>query len=308
MIKKALFFRILAFLIILPSLALSEEEDGLIVPGTGEDSDTSPFFFSLIPPTSQGTVELTAMENAWARFAPQSWVRYQNSVVTGTESEPIRSLTEIKQTLERIDDDTYTLQRCVSVQTGARELVRRPELITYNFYDRVSDPDLVSEIGSCDNISINISLKRPDNPFFGDMGGITRIVPCYVRTFRKQIENRREEVKIWYSPVIFPHLLKQESRIYILPENGEAEGILFRASTTEISKNSVDLRLGLVKEWMTSTTETDADGRVRMRVNTHHSNQIPGGILEESSIEYDDEGRQISRTDSRLLDYYAASR
>lgn len=307
--QKALFFPMLVFLLLLlPGLVLSEEEEIFSVPAMEENSDVSPFGFRLIPPASQGTAELTAMENAWARFAPQSWARYQTSVVTGTDAEQIRSLTEIKQILEQIDNESYTLQRRVSVQTGARELVRRPELITYNFYDRVADPDLVSETGPCDNIRINIGLKKPDPPFFMDMGRVTRIVPCYVRTFSKQIENRREVTKIWYSPVVFPHLLKQESRIFILPENGEGEGTLFRTSITEIWKNSVDLRLGLVKDWMTSTTETDADGQVRSRVTTLHSSQIPGGILEETSIEYDDDGLQISRSDSRLLDYYAAPR
>lgn len=299
----------LAFLLILlPSLSLSEEEKALTVQNTEEASDSSPFVFRLIPPAMQGTAELTASENAWARFAPQSWARYQTSVVTETESEPIRSLTEVKQTLEKIDEKTYTIQRCVSVQTGARELVRRPEQITYNFYDRAYDPSLISEPGPCDNININVTLKQPNNSFFKDMGGIARIVPCYVRIFNRQIEDRREETKIWYSPVIFPHLLKQESRVYILPENGKGEGTLFRVSTTEIWKNSVDLRFGLVKDWMTSTTETDSNGRIRVHVTTLHSSQIPGGILEETSVEYDEDGTQISRSDSRLLDYYVAPR
>ena len=307
--RKVLIAQILLFLFfLLPGFAFPDEDEVPSAQGIEEDSESSPLIFRLIPPASQGTVDLTATENAWARFVPQSWVRYQTSVVTGTESEPIRSLTEVKQTLERVDEQSYTLQRCVSVQTGARELVRRPELITYNFYDRAADHCLVSETGSCDNISINIGLKKPDNPFFMDMGRVTRIVPCYVRIFNKQIENRREETKVWYSPVIFPYLLKQESRVYILPENGEGEGTLSRASTTEIWKNSLDLRFGLVKEWMTLMIETDANGRIRTRVTTLHSSQVPGGVLEETSIEYDADGVQVSRSDSRLLDYYTAPR
>lgn len=305
----SVFIWLLAFLfILLPSLSFSEEEGVLAVPKIEEESDPSPFIFRLIPPAMQGTAELTASENVWARFAPQSWARYQTSVVTETESEPIRSLTEVKQTLEEIGDQTYTIQRCVSVQTGAKELVRRPEQIIYNFYDRAYDPGLVSESGPCDNINVNVTLKKLDNSLFRDMGGITRIVPCYVRIFNKQIEDRREETKIWYSPVIFPHLLKQESRVYIMPEDGEGEGTLFRASTTEIWKNAVDLRFGFVKDWMTTMTETDSNGRIRMQVTTLHSSQIPGGILEETSIEYKEDGTLLSRSESRLLDYYVAPR
>ena len=93
-----------------------------------------------------------------------------------------------------------------------------------------------------------------------------------------------------------------------MPENGEGEGTLFRSSTTETWKNSVDLRFGLVKDWVTSMTENDSSGRIRVQVTALHSSQIPGGILEETSIEYGEDGAQISRSDTRLLDYYVAPR
>lgn len=276
------------------------------VPAADENGDSSPFFFHMVSPSSPGNAELTAAENAWGRFAPHSWARYQTTVVAGGENAASRSLTEVKQILEQVDEQSYTIKRCVSVQTGAQELVRRPELITYNFYDRSTDPDLVSISAPCDNISINISLKNPESPLFKEIGGFSRVVPCYVRIFNKRVENRREETKVWYSPVVFPYLLKQQSRVFILPDDVGGEETLYRSSITEIWKSPVDLRFGLIKDWMTTMTETDANEQVRSRATTFHSSQIPGGVLGETSVEYDSEGREVLRSESRLLDYYAA--
>lgn len=269
-----------------------------------ETNDSGPFFFHSDSPSSQGGAELTSAENAWGRFALNSWVRYQITVTARDGSASSRSVTEVRQTLEKIDDQSYTIQRSVSVRTGAQELVRRPELITYNFYDRAVDHDLVSTIGSCENIAI----KGPDFPLLREVTGISRVVPCYVRIFSRRMENRREETKIWYSPVVFPYLLKQQSRVFVLPDDENGEETLYRSSTTEIWKSPVDLRLGLAQDWVTSTTETDATGRIRAQVTTFHSSQIPGGISGETAIEYNQEGKEILRSESRLLDYYAALR
>ena len=289
-----------------PLPCMAEEGDILSTPSTDENSDNSPFFFHMVSPSAPGNADLTAAENAWGRFAPQSWARYQTTVVAGGENVSGRSLTEVKQILERVDEHSYTIKRCVSVQTGAQELIRRPESITYNFYDRSIDPDLVSISAPCDNISINIGLKNSEPSLFKEMGGLSRVVPCYVRIFNKRIENRREETKVWYSPVVFPYLLKQQSRVFILPDDIEGEETLYRSSTTEIWKSPVDLRFGLIKDWMTTMTETDANEQVRVRATTFHSSQIPGGVLGETAVEYDSEGREVLRSESRLLDYYAA--
>ena len=57
-------------LICIPNLAVSDEG---VLPSPGEkDTDSAPFVFHLIPPAAQGIADLTATENTWARFAPET--------------------------------------------------------------------------------------------------------------------------------------------------------------------------------------------------------------------------------------------
>ena len=67
------------------------------------------------------------------------------------------------------------------------------------------------------------------------------------------------------------------------PSEGENIKDLYRSSTKNL-KNSVDLRFGLVKDWMTLMTETDANGQVRSQVTTLPRAQFLG-VLSETAIE-----------------------
>lgn len=268
-----------------------------------ESAQQTPFGFHFTPPTQQGVPSLTCSENPWARFAPGSWVRFQKTVVSGCDSDPVRSLTEIKQILKQVNAATYVLERRVAVHTGALQLEREPELIEYNFYDRAVDGVMTSSEGPSENIAVHI--KHPETSLLPDVVDFTRVVPCYVQVFHKISGPQREETKVWYSPVIFPHLLKYESRVYMVAEKSGEEDTLVRSASSEIWINSLDFRFGMVKDWVTVLTERDASERVCLQVTTLHSSQIPGGILSETAIEYGTDGKQLLRSVSRLLDYYA---
>lgn len=248
--------------------------------------------FQMIPPGPEQVVtKLNALENSWGRFAPGSWVRMRKTVTVFNPKRRTRTITEVKQTLKEIQENGFVLQRNITVLTGALNLAKKPETITFNFYNMAVDTQMTEMELAPDNILISL-----------------RAVPCQVREFRKMTSLRREETRIWYSPVLFPYVFRQESTIFTLPTEESPNERLFRKSVTEISMKSPNFRFGNVKRWMTRTVESDENGQQVKQITTLHSNQIPGGILGEVAVEKNPDGSMSSRSESRLLDYYVSPR
>ena len=202
-----------------------------------------------------------------------------------------RTVTEIKNTLNAVEADTFVLTREVTVITGARGVAKKPESIRYNFFNMVEDSTTQEKELDSENILVGINA-----------------VPCQVREFQKVGSLRRESTKVWYSSVLFPYIFQQITKTYTLPNAETPEETLFRQSVTNIFFQTPDFRFNNIKRWGTKTMETDGDGNVVKRVTTIHFNQVPGGVISESVVEFSPEGRVIGRSETRLLDYYVAPR
>ena len=274
----------------LPEASLrSETENRSVRPGA--------FGFRRIAPfeAKRERSEPSATENVWGHFLPGSWVRYVRTVTTGTGTSSVTSETEIKYILKSVGIRSYTLERQVAVKIGGRELTRSPETIEYNFFDSAAGPELKLTEFYFDHIDLKLERGFSD----------TRTVPCCVSVFNRCAENRREETRIWYSPVIFPHLLREESRIFIFPENSDGKEKLYRYTVTDVHPGSL---LGIMKEWVSEREEYDAEQRRVLRSVTHHSMKFPGGVSDEVTEEFDTEGKPVLRSELRIRDYSTVPR
>lgn len=264
-------------------LVRSFEGDEASEPEKAEDDAG---FERLAPTETPDDSELTAAETLWGRFAPGSWIRTRTVGTTFQTGRNIKSVTETKLTLVEIQPDGYLLKREVSIKMGVRTHTKSPEFIKYNFYGQPFDE------------TARIEQLEPENLSIG-----RRVVPCRVRRFERITPQGREESTVWYSSVIMPYIFQRMTRGFSPATDELNQGRLISQSQTTIPRSTLNFRVGgEPANWRSQTVEKKTD--TVSLTKTVHSNRIPGGVLRETTVESDKNGKILYQSVTVLLDYY----
>ncbi|MDO5555065.1 MAG: hypothetical protein Q4G68_15025 [Planctomycetia bacterium] len=250
-----------------------------------EEAEITSFPIAASEPTATGC-PLTQNESLWATFAPGSWIRTRT---TGTCSDGTnsKSVTETKLTLLAIEDDGVLLRREVAIKMGTASHVKEPEIIKYDFFDMLITPDLTIQ----EQPAAGLTISR-------------KVIPCNVRCYTKHGDQRQEETLLWYSPVVSPHILQKENRIWSSEPDGTGTRRLLGYSQMTVAKTSSHVRIGnTLGTWRSQTTALN--GVSKITTKTFYSSKIPGGVLKETSVETDPDGKILYHSNTVLLDYFA---
>lgn len=251
-----------------------------------EAAEADAGFERLAPTETPDDSQLSAAETPWGRFAPGSWIRTRTVGTTFQTGRNIKSVTETKLTLVEIQPDGYLLKREVSIKMGVRTHAKDPEFIKYNFYGQPFDE------------TARIEQLEPENLSIG-----RRVVPCRVRRFERITPQGREETTVWYSSVIMPYIFQRSTQGFSPATDELKEGKLISQSQTTIPRSTLNFRVGSEPaNWRSQTVEKKSD--TVSLTKTIHSNRIPGGVLRETTVESDKEGKILYQSVTVLLDYY----
>lgn len=237
-----------------------------------------------------GDTRLTAQEYPrlpyfWARFKPGSWklVRRVTETFSPEDERTATSTTNTRTTLEAVGERSVTLRMEAVMELGGKLLEGTPQEVTDGLHGQTIDGQVVVESLANDTVTIEDREYR-----------------CRVEQVRIVSGETTTIAKAWYCDYVTPNLLRSESTT---TENGTAELVHRRSVqvTGFVPRRRILARWGqavsirVVEQHRGGTTVATA-------VNCP---EVPGGIIDEESQEYDADGRLVRRSKIELVDYSA---
>ena len=231
---------------------------------------------------------LTANEHPWGRFQPGSWCIVQTTIVSNLDGRVVQSVQTVKTTLKSVDENGITLEESETLELGGKIVKKTPQSVNVDFF---REP-----------IQENVRIRQGDSV---KMMIDKKVVPCAVRIYEQQTTGGHLTTTIWYTPHVYPYVLRVE-RIWRRSDSSNAtsgEQIL-RQSVTAVQETSALKIFRNNRRNRTYSLQTEEKGgNITKITDTRCSWDIPGGILESTTREFDTQNREIRRSVSRMFNY-----
>lgn len=236
-----------------------------------------------------GDVEIapTAQCSRWARFKPGSWARLQTTSVSYENGKTIRSVTETKVSLTRVDFEKgeYELRYDATIKMGGLDYERKSTTARFDFCD-VPLGDGGAAVETLAPANLTIARKA---------------IPCQTRRVTRTTPQWKETTVLWFSPVVAPHVLQKETTRESVGESGET----ISRELSVVQKTAANLLLG--GELSTYVVSSAAQKGTRFdSTTTVCSTSTPGGIARKTTVETDANGVVLLSSTTVALDYYVA--
>lgn len=257
-----------------PNAGRRRDSDPPVDPTQAVPRPTTPLVESTDQPAAdESAAPDVAASHRWARFEPGAWRRVRSVSQSFTDGEEsITSVTERTERLIEVDRDSYTIEVTntlpLGTQTAAAPAVRQRLWV---LTDRPTD------------------LGRPrvarGEPTSISLGGV--VVPCSVWTVTTAGAAATETQTIATAGTGEPMVLRREST----SDQGGAPG---PAVLESVTRTDQPIRFGdsLLSSWRTTTTVAHADGGRAAR-EAISAIEAPGGLVLETTSEYDATGRRL---------------
>lgn len=227
---------------------------------------------------------LTALHHPWGGFAPGTLIRTQTITRTFQGDKTYSNTTERVTVLDSIAKSEIGLKLSAALELGGKRFDANPQWRRYDFFQQ----PVVEEQ--------NVFALPPSQVQIG-----LHILPCYVRLYESQNDAWKQQTTIWYSDTVYPYLLRSETIRSSLPNASEPKGKVLSRTVMSILETGALLgprrqRLGAytrqtVRETGGNRTITLASCRMTM----------PGGMLNETSKEFDGTGKLLRQTDTCVI-------
>ena len=229
----------------------------------------------------------TAQCSRWARFKPGSWTRLRTTSVAYENGKTIRSVTETKISLVRVDlaKGEYELRYDATIKMGGLDYERKSTTARFDFCDvPLGDGDVVVETLA----PANLTIAR-------------KAIPCQTRRLTRTTPQWKETTILWFSPVVAPHVLQKETT----RESVGADGGTISRELSVAQKTAAHLLLG--GELSTYVVSSAAQKGARFdSTTTVYSTSTPGGVARRTTVETDANGVALLSSTTVALDYYVA--
>ncbi|MDO5566720.1 MAG: hypothetical protein Q4G59_08685, partial [Planctomycetia bacterium] len=160
-------------------------------------STRSETFPSFQPQPSVKEVPFGFEMSPWGGFQPGCWRRTRTTATTLDGTKTMKSVTETKTTLLRIEDNCIVLKQEKIIKMGAVNHATPPEEIRLDFFGApIQDGQTKQELQPS---SVVIARK---------------VIPCQLCQIEKNGDHRQDSTVVWYSSSVAPYLLQKEVRSY----------------------------------------------------------------------------------------------
>ena len=234
-------------------------------------------------------VSLTVNEHHWGRFLPNSWCIVQTVTVSNIEGRSVQSLQTVRTTLQSIDESSITLQESETLNLGGRIVEKKPQIVKYDFFH--------------EPIQANVQIRQgPPAKLMIDK----KVVPCAVRIYEQQTPAGLLTTTIWYTPHVYPYILRAERIQRGQPESENTAPPVIRESVTLVMETSALRTLRSNRRNRTYTLQTvERAGSTTRITDARCSWDVPGGLLESTTVEFDALHREVRRSVSRMTNYFS---
>lgn len=223
----------------------------------------------------------------WGRFEPGAWKLVRTVTETFQENRTLVSETETKTTLEEVGDGEVTLRVEVVVRVAGKRFSAEPQLIGQGFHGERTDQE------------VTITELPPDEVTIQG-----RTIPCEVLQLEIVGTARKTVSKIYLSRRVEPFVLRRES----VKTDLEGESILGK-TTVEVTAIDVPCRIripGRIAAQIINTshmTMTHEYPQGKTVTRTVMSAEIPGGVVYQTSREFDGDNNLVRCSLLELIDY-----
>ena len=233
-------------------------------------------------------VPLAANEHSWGRFLPNSWCIVQTATISNIEGRAVQSTQTVRTILKSVDESGVTLQETETIELGGRIVEKKPQSTKYDFfYEPIQD-------------NVQISHGPPDKMMIDK-----KVVPCAVRIYEQQASSGLLTTTIWYTPHVYPYVLRVEKIWRSTPEGENVKGQIVRQSVMLVQETSALKALRGVRRNRTYSFRTEEKaGNITRITDARCSWDMPGGLLESTTRELDAQGKEIRRSVSRMTNFF----
>ena len=237
---------------------------------------------------------LTANEHHWGRFLPNSWRIVQTVTISSIEGRVVQSTQTVRTTLQSVDEGSVSLLEEETLELGGKIVRKIPQTVRYDFYN-----ELIMEKSSPDKVKVR---QGPPDKVMLDR----KVVPCAVRIYEQQTSGGILTTTIWYTPHVYPYVLRVEKVLQSLPEGDNAGGQIIRQSVTLVQETSALKALRGVRRNRTYTLQTvEKSGNITRITDARCSWDRPGGLLESTTREVNAQNVEIRRSVTRMTNYFS---
>ena len=231
-------------------------------------------------------VLLTANEHPWGRFQPKSWCIVQTTIVSNLDGQAVRTTQTLRTVLKSIEENNIVLEESETLILGGKIVPKKPQTVKVDFFREPVHEDIQVRHGVPTKITIN-----------------KKVVPCAVRIYEQQTAGGHLTTTVWFTPHFFPHVLRVEK---ILRSSGEeAGGRILRQSVMLVQDTDALKGIRNNRRSKTYSLRTEEkEGNITKITDARCSWDVPGGLLESTTREFDAQNREIRRSVSRMTNYF----
>ena len=232
---------------------------------------------------------LTASEHPWGRFLPHSWCIVQTVTVSNIDGRAVQSTRTLRTTLQQVDEEGVTLQEVETLEFGGRSVERQPQVVKYDFFNEPIQANVQIRYES----PVKVMIDR-------------KVVPCAVRIYEQQTSDGHLTTTVWYTPHVYPYVLRVEKILRSSPDSKNTGGQIIRQSVTLVQETSALKNLRNNRKNRTYKLQTvEKAGSITRIIDERCSLDVPGGLLEATTSERDAQNREIRRSVSRMTNYFS---
>ncbi len=259
----------------------------------GQTVQTNPDATPNPPGQRAASPVLTAREHPWGHCLPGSWRRMQTTTWTTQGSYSTSKTKETKTTLLSIDETNVTLEESSTVFLGGQWHPAAPAQKTR--VDFFQMPVLAGTV---------ISQLPPHTLTVNN-----RLVPCECRSYKQKVSQGVQTTTIWYTAQIAPYIFRMETILRSLPTNDNpvgrgSEPRILNQSVTEVVDTAAFFPRNNRFAGTYRLRTISRSGAMTMVTETSCSQYVPGGVYQETIRELDGAGKEIRKTETRLINYY----
>jgi len=230
---------------------------------------------------------LTANEHPWGRFQPNSWCIVQTSIVSNLDGRAVQSMQTVKTTLQSVDESAITLEVTETLELGGKTVQKTPQSVKVDFFQEPVQENV--QVRQGDSVKIMIDKK---------------VVPCAVRIYEQQTTGGHLTTTIWYTPHVYPYVLRVEKILRGSSGDENTGEPIFRQSVTAVQETSALKNLRSSRRNRIYSQQTvEKGGNITKITEARCSWDVPGGLLESTTREFDAQNREIRRSVSRMSNY-----
>lgn len=219
--------------------------------------------------------------HVWGRFRPGSWVVVQQGIETLGDGGRVvaKQSCETRMTLASSNDTALTLQVQASLDVGGKKLDSAPQELRQGVH------------GEATEVAQSTELDPEDLRIDG------QVYRCEVHRAESEVDGRRTVTKSWIAPQTTPLVLRR-----LTTTTDAASGRLIGETIHEV--------LSITKQRVMARSRQVAELRIVQRHPRGQTTsyavscpEIPGGLVSQTSEEFDTQGKLLRRTKMELVDF-----